>query len=120
MKIELEDEDVERIAKAVVAQMGDTFNVNGGDKTAATEGKGDKAAAKDKPKSAPKAAKVTKETRDALLDELRAYGAKHGKEQAKAIIATYAEAFGDVKDEDIPKLKADLDAKNAEAEDDTL
>lgn len=107
LEIDVSDEFLDAIAARVVAAIAaeggkvtSTASDEGGDKD---KGKGD---GKAPAKKAPPKGKAPK--RDDVLAKIREYGAKEGKDKAKTLISKYAEAFGEVKDEDLPALLEDV------------
>lgn len=111
MKIEVDIPDalVNAIADAVISK----FKAEGGSVTPKTGDKADKA---DKTNTGKKADTKTKVKREDVLAKVRELGEAKGKPAAKEAISKYAAAFGDVKDEDLPKLLADVEAALAAEE----
>lgn len=104
MKIELEDDDIARIADAVVKKFKDE-----GGKVETKTG--------DKPKDEGKAASTGKAKgpkREDVLAKVRELGAAKGKDVAKEIIGHFGSAFGEVKDADLGKLLKEVEDKLAE------
>lgn len=63
----------------------------------------------------PGAKAPPKVDRDAVYERVKAYSESAGKPAAKALISAYAPAFGEVSDDDLSKLLADVEAAIAEA-----
>lgn len=108
--VALSDEDVSRIADAVVVAIakagatinGQTPNTGGGDKPAG-----------DKPKTTNgkgNTNKVDPKLRDNVLAKLREASAAKGRPAAVEVLSKYAADFKDVKDADLQALLDDLDA----------
>lgn len=121
MKIELEDSDIERIAKAVAKELGGKAPAASSDKPASGKGKGadGKASTAKPPEEKPEDnAEAILKRRAEVLAKVKLVGEKIGRDEAKALINQYAPSMGEVKPGDFDALEAELDAKlNAPAKD---
>lgn len=109
--MKLDTEDLEAIGAAVVKAL----KAAGGNVAAGT-GK-----AADKPATTKPAGKAKGPKREDVLTKVRELGAKDGKEAAKAVVAEFGAAFGEVPDDKLGELLAAVEAKlagEAPAEDD--
>jgi len=116
MKLDLSDV-IDAIAEAVVAKIkeeGATVSGAADDKPPTNK---DKTAAKDKPAGKPATGKgkaKDKPDRDAIYEKVKELGERDGKPAARELIQEYAPTFGEVSDDDLPKLLADVEAKLAD------
>lgn len=125
MKTTLEKADLEAIADAIVAKLKDEgLVVAAGDAPAEAEESKPAKSTPAKGKSTPAKGKGTAAKKDepevdraAVLKAVRDLGEAKGRDVAKGIVANYAESFGDVKDEDLPKLLAEIEAAASEDDD---
>ena len=117
MKLELEQSDIDAIADAIVAKMGNAAPASEESKPASKPAAKDKPANKPAAKGKPAAKDKPAVERGDVLNAVKALGEAKGRDVAKACVAKYAESFGDVSDEDLPKLLADVEAASAEGED---
>jgi hypothetical protein len=113
MKLDLSDL-IDAIAEAVVTKLKEEgATVNGAAEEAAPKTTKDKPAGKPAGKPAAGKGKAAKDKpdRDAIYEKVKELGDRDGKPAARALIQEYAPTFGEVSDDDLPKLLADVEAK---------
>jgi len=118
MKIELEDSDIARIAKAVAEIVGSAPKAEGSKAPtkAEKEAAAKAAAAAAAPEKQPDDAEAIQKRRGAVLAKVKALGEKIGRDEAKALINKYAPSMGEVKAADFDSLEADIDAASKAAD----